>query len=151
SFAAKTYRSLFHREHGISVDDKGRLFRNFNDWLNEALFLQCEEVNFTDNPTIGDRIKSLITADHFQVERKHGPVFQIPNRLGIWLTTNHAWAVPAGVEDRRFVVFGVNEGQLGPDVDARGQPIEVGSVVQNHSYFGKLQDDLDAGGLNQLL
>jgi hypothetical protein len=150
SFASGVMRHIFGH-HGEKIDNKERLVGRFTDWLVNACFLQCEEIMFAGDHNVADRLKSLVTGDTLQVERKNGPVFQTPNRLGIWMTTNHEWAVPAGYGNRRFVVFEVNDDRLPLDVDANGNAVDVGKVAQNHPYFAKIQADLEAGGYGQLL
>src|SRR6188472_2909511 len=44
-----------------------------------------------------------------QIERKFGPRYTIPNRLGSIITTNHQHAVTLGIGDRRYFVVEADE------------------------------------------
>jgi len=57
-----------------------------------------------------------------------------PNRLHIIMASNSDWVVPAGIDERRFVVL---------DVD--------GAKQQDEKYFEGLQNELDTGGYEALL
>jgi Primase C terminal 2 (PriCT-2)/Family of unknown function (DUF5906) len=99
--------------HGALVDDKDRLLGRFNDWLEPVCFILAEEILWAGDHRANDKLKSLITADTIQIERKFGGCRSIPNRLHVIMTTNHDHAVAAGVGDRRFVVLDVSSEHAG--------------------------------------
>ena len=72
-------------------------------------FIFAEEILWAGDHKTADKLKSRVTADTFQIERKNGAIRQIPNRLHMIMTTNHDHAVGAGVGDRRFVVYDVSD------------------------------------------
>ncbi len=120
--------------HGALVDDKDRLLGRFNDWLETTSFVLGEEVMWAGDPKSTDKLKSVITANTLQVERKNGAIRQITNRLHPMMTTNHDHAVAAGIGDRRNVVFDVSD-----------------EHASDPSWFGPLYRDLEAGGINEFL
>jgi hypothetical protein len=120
--------------HGALIDDKDRLLGRFNDWLETTSFVLGEEIMWAGDPKSTDKLKSVITANTMQVERKNGAIRQIRNRLHPMMTTNHVHAVAAGVGDRRYVVFEPS--------DAR---------ASDETWFGPLYRDLEAGGTSEFL
>jgi Family of unknown function (DUF5906) len=120
--------------HGALVDDKDRLLGRFNDWLEFTCFVLAEEVLWAGDHRTADKLKSLITAETIQVERKHGACRQVKNRLHMIMTTNHEFAVPAGVEDRRYFVLDVSD-----------------EHARDDAWFGRLYRDLDDGGREEFL
>jgi hypothetical protein len=95
--------------HGALIDDKERLLGRFNDWLEIISFVLLEEVLWAGDHRTADKLKSTITGETIQVERKFGGCRQVPNRLHMMMTTNHEFAVPAGAGDRRYFVQDVSD------------------------------------------
>jgi hypothetical protein len=120
--------------HGALVDDKDRLLGRFNDWLETKSFVLGEEIMWAGDHRSTDKLKSMITADKIQVERKNGAIREIKNRLHPMMTTNHDHAVDAGVGDRRNIVFDVSD-----------------EHASDPSWFGPLYRDLEADGINEFL
>jgi len=121
-------------EHGARIDNKDRLLGRFNDWLETACFVLLEEATWAGDLASADKLKSLITGDTLQVERKFGTCRQVPNRLKSIATTNHDHAVHAGVQDRRNVVMDVDDVRAG-----------------DRAWFDKLHQDLADGGTSEFL
>ena len=121
-------------QHGALIDDSDRLLGRFNDWVEPVSFILAEEILWAGDHKTADRLKSRITADTFQIERKNGGIRQIPNRLHTLMTTNHDHAVAAGVSDRRNVVFEVSDEKAG-----------------DKSWFDGLYQDLNDGGTSEFL
>ncbi len=120
--------------HGMLIDDKERLLGRFNDGLENVCFGLAEEILWAGDHKAADKLKSLITGDTIQIERKFGSCRQIPNRLKIIATTNHDHAVAAGVRDRRNVVYDVCDERVG-----------------DKAWFDNLHRDLANGGTSEFL
>lgn len=120
--------------HGTLIDDKERLLGRFNDWLETKSFVLGEEIMWAGDPKSTDKLKSIITANTLQVERKNGAVREIPNRLHPMMTTNHDHAVAAGVGDRRNVVFDISD-----------------EHACDKDWFDPLYRDLETGGISEFL
>lgn len=97
-------------------------------------FILAEEILWAGDHKTTDKLKSRITADTFQIERKNGGIRQIPNRLHLLMTTNHDHAVAAGVRDRRNVVYDISDEKVG-----------------DKGWFDRLYRDLDDGGTSEFL
>jgi phage/plasmid-associated DNA primase len=100
-------------QHGARIDDKERLLGRFNDYLETTCFVLLEEATWAGDLQTADKLKSLVTGDTLQVERKFGVSRQVPNRLKPMATTNHDHAVHAGDQDRRNVVYDVSDERAG--------------------------------------
>jgi Family of unknown function (DUF5906) len=120
--------------HGVLVDDKDRLLGRFTDWLETTCFVLAEEILFAGDLKSADKMKSMITGDLLQVERKFGNCRVVQNRLKAIATTNHDHAIAAGVRDRRYVVFDVSN-----------------ECVGDKDWFDGLYRDLAAGGTSEFL
>ena len=120
--------------HGALIDDKERLLGRFTDWVETICFVLLEEILWAGDHKSADKLKSLITGDTIQIERKFGSCRQIPNRLKAIATTNHDHAIAAGVQDRRNVVYDVSDERVG-----------------DRAWFDRLYQDLAAGGTSEFL
>src|SRR5262249_23462776 len=94
----------------------------------------AEEILWAGDYKSADRIKSFLTAETIQVERKNGGIRQVPNRLHAIMTTNHDHAIPAGVGDRRFFVLDVSD-----------------EHACDKAWFDHLYQDLNNGGISEFL
>ena len=71
----------------------------------------------------------MITEDKIPIEYKgREPIF-MKNHIRVFVSTNHDWAVPAGLEERRFVVFDVGEAHM-----------------QDNGYFRAIIEEMENGG-----
>ena len=120
--------------HGALVDDKDRLLGRFTDWLETVCFVLAEEILWAGDLKAADKLKSFITGNTIQIERKFGSCRQIPNRLKTIATTNHEHAISAGVRDRRYVVYDVSEERVG-----------------DKAWFDSLYRDVADGGTHEFL
>jgi uncharacterized protein DUF5906 len=120
--------------HGLLVDDKEQLIGKYNGHLETTCFALGEEVLWAGDHSTADALKSRITASKIPIEEKYRHRREVPNRLHIMLTTNHTWAVPAGVQARRYFVVEVSD-----------------QVAQDKSWFDPLYRDLKNGGTSEFL
>ena len=88
--------------HGLLVDDKEQLLGQFNSHLEITCFALGEEVLWAGDHSTADALKSRITASTIPIDEKYRHRRVVPNRLHVLLTTNHPWAVPAGIQARRI-------------------------------------------------
>jgi len=121
-------------QHGFLVDDKDRLLGRFTDWLETACFILAEEILFAGDLKSADKMKSMITGDTIQTERKYGSCRQVQNRMKVIATTNHDHAIAAGSRDRRYVVYDVSNDHVG-----------------DKDWFDALYRDLADGGTSEFL
>jgi hypothetical protein len=121
-------------QHGALVDDKDRIVGRFNDWLETKSFILGEEILWAGDHRTTDKLKSMITADTIQLERKQGNIWQSPNHLDFMLTTNHDHAVAVGVGNRRYVVYELSDER-----------------ACDKTWFDPIYRDLEDGGAREFL
>ena len=100
---------IFGTAHGLLVDNKDQLLGTFNAHLEVICFVVGEEVLWAGDAKTADLLKSRATASLIPIEAKYRQQRQVPNRLHIMLTTNHTWAIAAGVQARRYFVCEVSD------------------------------------------
>jgi hypothetical protein len=120
--------------HGLHITAPGHLVGRFNAHLRSCLFLFADEAFFAGDRSTEGVLKGLITEPTLMLEQKGVDAIQAPNRLHVLMATNNAWAVPAGRDARRFFVLDVAD-----------------HVARDAGYFGKLNGEMDGGGLAAFL
>jgi hypothetical protein len=120
--------------HGTVVETPDGLLGKHNDNLEFACFVAVEEAVFAGDKKAADQLKSRITSSSTTIEPKFKSRRSAPNRLHAMITTNHAWAAPAGDGARRWFVLSIGE-----------------EKVDDTSWFGPLYADLESGGYGQFL
>ncbi|TPW27793.1 hypothetical protein FJU08_18855 [Martelella alba] len=121
-------------EHYFQVDDPRYITGNFNAHMGACLLLQAEEAVWAGDKNAEGRLKGLITSKTHMIEAKGVDPVQLPNFIRLLMTSNEAWVIPAGKDERRFAVFDV-------------QP----NCANDHNYFRQMDEELDAGGRAALL
>jgi Family of unknown function (DUF5906) len=127
------FGSLFPA-HYCLVDDPLRITGRFNSHMVACLLLQADEAVWAGDKPAEGRLKGLITSEYQLIEIKGIDAVLSPNFVRLMMTSNETWVVPAGPDERRFVVL---------DVDPR--------CAQNHEYFAEMTHELDQGGRARLL
>lgn len=134
SIVGKYVGALFPA-HYVVVSQPDHLTGRFNAHLERAVLVQAEEAFWAgDRVAAGGALKDLITSDHMRIERKGIDTIQVRNNVRVFITTNSKWAVPAGVDERRFAVLDVADHRK-----------------QDTKYFGAIAAEMAAGGLGALL
>jgi len=124
-------------EHSRMVDQARYITGNFNSHLETCLLLRAEEATWAGDKSAAGVLKSLITGQTIMIERKGREPVEIGNFCRILFTSNEAWVVPAGTNDRRFTVLEVSNERR-----------------QDHAYFRAIWDQLranDGGGFRALM
>jgi hypothetical protein len=121
-------------DHHVVVSRSSHITGRFNKHLNQCLLLQAEEAFWAGSKDAEGTLKDLITGETQLLEGKGVDAIPIRNVLRLLVTTNSEWAVPAGMQDRRFAVFDVSQGRQ-----------------QDVAYFKALIDEMENGGYEALL
>jgi hypothetical protein len=121
-------------QHGTIISDPEQIIGRHVDHLEFKAFVMIEEALFAGDPKEASRVRSRITSATISINPKHRKAYDAPNRMHAVLTTNHDWAVQAGKNARRWFVCEVSE-----------------DATFNKDWFTALNDDLNSGGLEQLL
>ena len=120
--------------HYKLADDPRYLVGRFNGHLASCLLLQLDEATWGGDHTAAGKLKGLITSPTHLIEYKGREAIEMPNYTRVLITTNSAWAIPAGMDERRFFMLDVT------DAHANDGP-----------YFRDLLAELDTGGYGRLL
>ena len=115
--------------HGLHITQNSHLVGHFNPHLRWALFVFVDEGYWAGDKAAEGVLKGLITEPTIAIEQKGRDVFSVPNRIALGMATNHAHAVPASANARRYFVVSVPN-----------------TVVRDFGYFAKLNAWIDNGG-----
>ena len=133
SFFAKVFGQLFGR-HFLQVSDPKHLVGSFNAHLRDCVILFGDEAFFAGDKSHESVLKTLITEENMQIERKGFDVEQSPNYTHLIMASNSQWVVPAGANERRFFC------------------LDVGTQFrQNSEHFAEIAAQMDNGGREALL
>lgn len=123
----------FLGRHSVKIQGVGTLDSRFNSHLRDCVFLFADEIDW--DPRRSDaQLKGMITEDTLFIEPKGVDATNQPNFLHILITSNHAWAVPAGEGERRYAVFRVSAKRK-----------------DDKEYFEALKAEMDGGGMVAML
>ena len=133
SLACKEFGKLFGL-HFVTISQQRHLLGNFNAHLKDALVVLAEEAFWAGDHAAEGALKALITEDRMMVELKGRDAFPVNNYVRLLICSNHDWVIPAGKEERRFLVLEVGDRHM-----------------QVHRYFEQLVKQMNEGGREALL
>lgn len=133
SFFAKHFGWLFGR-HFLQISNPKHLVGNFNAHLRDTVVLFGDEAFFAGDKQHESILKTLITEEFITIEAKGVDAEAARNYTHLLLASNSDWVVPAGGDERRFLMLDVR-----PD------------RAQDTDYFGRIRTQLRAGGYEALL
>ena len=99
-----------------------------------CLLLQADEAVWAGDKAAEGRLKGLITSETQMIESKGVDSIRMRNFLRVIMTSNEGWVVPAGMDERRYVILDVNP-----------------RCAQNRAYFAEMDEELNNGGRERLL
>lgn len=141
-------RGLQGTGKGIFVDHFGKLFGHhyitvyrldqitgrFNGHLKNVLLIHANEAIWGGDKVGEGVLKGIITDHVTPIEYKGKEIINVPNYKRLIVATNETWAVPMGMDDRRFLVL---------EVGARRK--------EDKAYFGAIVRQMNEGGLEALM
>lgn len=130
---ATLFGSLFGT-HFLHITQQGQLTGRFNGHHKDALVLFCDEITWGGDKSAEGVLKGLITEHQIMIEQKGQNAFPIKNHIRLIVASNNDWVIPAGLEERRFLVLDVND-----------------SHMQHHEYFKAIISQMDNGGREGML
>ena len=125
--------SLF-ASHYFQVDDARYITGQFNEHMASCLLLQADEAVWAGDKAAEGRLKGLITSEMQMIESKGVNSIRMRNFVRVIMSSNEGWVVPAGMDERRFIVLDVNP-----------------RCAQNRAYFAEMDEELNNGGRERLL
>jgi hypothetical protein len=121
-------------QHGLQIYASEHLTGKHNAHLQNKLFLFLDEAIWAGDKEADRKLKTLTTEKWIMIEPKGINSFQWVNRLGLYMSGNDKWIVPASHDERRYVVNRINERRK-----------------QDKSYFTPLFDEINNGGAAAML
>lgn len=125
---ANAYGKLFG-QHFLPVSQARHITGNFNSHLRDCLLLFADEAFWAGDKQGESVLKTLVTESTITIEAKGRDVVSDRNRVKLMVASNSRWVVPAGMEERRFLVLDVAEDK-----------------IQDRAYFQKILSQLENGG-----
>lgn len=130
---AKIFGSLFG-VHFVPVSNPSHLVGNFNNHLRNTVVLFADEAFYAGDKKHTSVLKTLITEDTITIEAKGIDIETVPNFVHLIMASNDPHVIPAGGDERRFLVADVGKGRQ-----------------RDTAYFKALFDQMDSGGREALL
>jgi hypothetical protein len=134
-FLCKMIGKLFGKAYGYINVDKYAL-EQFNGQLENKLFVFFDEVIWSHDKKKANYVKSLITEETFEINKKYINSYASNNYMRFILATNNFYegAFVEREDERRFFIL---------------------DMVPNHrcdkAYFDKIENDLNEGGFEELM
>ena len=120
---------VFGDNIGFTSSGLGPLTQRFNGCTMGKIFANVNELSIVDGDNFNasfDKMKSLITDRHLQIEKKGLEHIKIDNYTNFILTTNHTHTIKLERDDRRYFCIQVSD-----------------KYKQNTDYFQQYMDILD--------
>ncbi len=120
--------------HYVTVYRLDQVTGRFNSHQKNILLLHANEATCCHDKVSEGVIKGLITDHQVPIEYKGKDIISIRNYKRIIVATNEDWAVPMGMDDRRFLVLDVNPAKK-----------------EDKEYFKAIAQQMENGGLEALM
>jgi len=125
---------LIFGQHGLQIYTSEHLTGKHNAHLQNKLYLFLDEAIWAGDKEADRKLKTLTTEKWLMIEPKGINSFQWVNRLGLYMSGNDKWIVPASHDERRYAVNRINE-----------------RWKQDKSYFAPLFAEINNGGAAAML
>ena len=115
--------------HYVHITGQSHLAGKFNNHLKDALLAFADECFWAGDKQSESILQGMITNDTVMVEPKGKDPFMVRSYLRLIVASNEGWVVPAGLEERRFLVLDVGD-----------------KWMQNTKLFARLREEMNNGG-----
>lgn len=130
---ATNFGKLFGR-HFLPVTQSSQLVGQFNGHLRDCVTLFADEAFYAGDKRHEAMLKIIVTEDTLMSEKKGVDAEPARNYIHLIMAANESWVVPAGANERRYLVLDVSDNKL-----------------QNLDYFGAVKAEYVSGGKEALL
>ena len=140
SIIVDAFRDYIGPHHTFKSEKKKHLLGDFTEHQLGKLLIVIEEMGWAGDKEAEGVLKNLITSTTIAVEAKFGSVTEHKSFVRFMLITNERWAVPVGVDERRFFVL---------NVKSPTDHLTTKATKQAHSrqYFDALAAEIKAGAM----
>jgi hypothetical protein len=125
--------SLFS-SHYISIDSPHLVTGQFNAHMAWCILMLVDEGFWAGDKQAEGRLKGLITSSEQMIEAKGVDPIKLANYIRLLISSNEDWVIPAGMDERRFCVLDVGEGNK-----------------EDHGFFRAMDAEMNSGGREALL
>lgn len=132
-FVVKAFGQLWGR-HFLQVSDPKHLVGSFNAHLRDCVVLFADEAFYAGDKKHESILKTMVTEEMIIIEGKGIDAEAAPNCVHLMMASNSEWVVPAGADERRYMVLDVGD-----------------AVMQDKVYFRRLSKQMDNGGREAFL
>lgn len=130
---ANLFGSLWGR-HYIQVNSAKHLVGQFNAHLRDCVLLFADEAFFAGDKQHQSTLQGLVTEPTLIIEPKGVDAEATANCVHLIMASNSDWVVPAGADERRYMVLDVSD-----------------RVKQDPAYFAPIRTAMSTGGRESLL
>lgn len=120
--------------HSVQLSSSRHLTGNFNKHLMHTSLVVADEAFWAGTKDALGQLKRLITEPRIVIELKGVDIFEVDSCIHLIINSNEDWVIPAGRDERRFMVSNVSEEYVG-----------------NREYFNALRRQLGEGGREAML
>jgi hypothetical protein len=129
----KHYGELF-KPHYLHITSTSSLTQKFNADLASKLVVFVDEIEGKATKKDLAKVKTIITEPTLSIEPKFVNRFEVNNYVRLFMATNEEWAIPAALEERRFLMLSVGNKRR-----------------KNTAFFGAMDKQMKAGGYAALM
>ena len=120
--------------HFLHITNPTHLVHRFNQHLKDAILVFVDEGLWAGDKTAEGILKGMVTEKYFMCEPKGKDAFPVKNHVHLIIASNSQWVVPAGLEERRFMVLDVSN-----------------KYIQDLNYFKAIFHQMNHGGREAML
>lgn len=99
--------------HSMQVSNPSHLVGTFNSHLRDCVLLFADEAFYAGDKKHESVLSTLITERVIMIEGKGVDAEAQPNHIHLIMASNNTWVVPAGMDERRYLVLDVSNERQG--------------------------------------
>lgn len=103
---ANHFKALFG-SHAIAVSQPAHFVGRFNAHMTDKVLVFADEAIWGGDKRAEGELKHMITDEYRTIEPKGHDQFEVGNCVHLIMASNENWVVPAGLDDRRFMVVDI--------------------------------------------
>lgn len=120
--------------HAIQIQSRDLFIGRFNGHMADKVFVFLDEAYWHGDKAAEGKLKGFITEPTLPIEQKGIDAYTVDSFHRVLIASNEAHVVPAGMDERRFLVLDVKDDRQ-----------------QDKAYFGALAQEMKNGGVEALM